>query len=130
MEWLLSVPIAVRYAATFGFIAILVALSISPGTEKDQDSVFGWIVVHTPTPVQKVMHVAMYSVLAILCLWTLEPVESAITRFVLAFSLAVTLGAALEWYQTHVPGRFGTLMDSLLNFCGALLGLLASSIFL
>jgi VanZ family protein len=41
-----------------------------------------------------------------------------------SFLLTLGLGVALEWYQTQVPGRFGTLFDVLLNLVGTLLGLI------
>ena len=33
------------------------------------------------------------------------------------------LGVALEWYQTQVPGRYGTIVDVLLNVAGTVIGL-------
>ena len=63
--------------------------------------------------------------LALLLMWTLETVESRLTRVVLTLVLAVSLGAVLEWYQTRVPGRFGTIADAILNAIGAVAGLLA-----
>jgi VanZ family protein len=32
----------------------------------------------------------------------------------------------LEWHQTRVPGRFGTVADVLLNLIGAIIGLIAA----
>ena len=44
-------------------------------------------------------------------------------RIALALLLSVGLGVALEWYQTQVPGRFGTITDMLLNAVGAIVGI-------
>ena len=69
------------------------------------------------------MHVATYAILAVLWMWTLESVESRIVRTALAIIATVGMGAVLEWHQTRVPGRFGTIFDVLLNTLGALVGL-------
>ena len=42
----------------------------------------------------------------------------------------VGIGAVLEWFQTRVPGRYGTIIDILLNLIGACLGLLAALLLL
>jgi VanZ family protein len=85
---------------------------------------FVWLVVHTATPVQKALHVGIYGALAVLWMWTLEPIESRLLRIVLALVASVGLGALLEWHQTRVPGRFGTVLDVILNAAGAIAGLL------
>lgn len=125
MDWLLSVPLAHRWGITLVFVAIVVALSVTPGVARPGDGVFVWLVVNTPTPIQKIMHVAVYAALAMLWFWTLESVQSRSLRIVLTFFVTVGLGTALEWHQTRVPGRYGTLIDVVLNVVGALLGLLA-----
>ena len=66
------------------------------------------------------------AVLAILWMWTLAGIESLPHRMVLSFVPALVLGVALEWYQTTVPGRYGSITDILLNTVGALLGLIAA----
>ena len=40
-----------------------------------------------------------------------------------SLSLALVVGIALEWYQTTVPGRYGSITDILLNSLGAALGI-------
>ena len=59
-------------------------------------------------------------------MWTLECIESGAIRLVLTLVACVGLGAALEWYQTRVPGRFGTVADVILNLIGSLVGLIAA----
>lgn len=127
---MISAPPALRWALTLGFAGIVVLLSVTPGIEKPDDSLFGWLVLHTATPVQKVLHVAVYAVLAILWMWTLDFVESRWLRCALTLMATVGLGAMLEWHQTRVPGRFGTIADVLLNLVGAVLGLLAALLLL
>jgi len=115
---------------TILFVGIVVILSITPGKSQPGDSMFVWLVVHTPTPVQKFMHLVIYAALVVLWAWTLDAIESRAVRLLLAFLIAISLGSVLEWYQTKIPGRFGTIVDALLNAFGAVAGLLAALVLL
>ena len=126
----LSISPVLRWVITLTFVVIVVVLSVTPGKSQTGDSIFVWLVANTPTPVQKLMHVVIYAALVGLWAWTLEAIESRFIRFLLAFLIAISLGSALEWYQTRVPGRFGTLVDALLNALGAIAGLLAALVIL
>jgi len=130
MMQILSLPTIHRWLITLAFVGVVVVLSVTPGRFQAGDSVFVWIVANTPTLLQKIMHVAVYAMLAMLFIWALETIESQITRIVLTFVLTVSLGVALEWYQTMVPGRFGTIVDVLLNVSGAVVGLVAALFFI
>ena len=130
MHQFLSIPFALRWLITLAFVALIVALSVSPGKSQYGDTVFVWIVEHTPSLVQKIMHVVCYAAMTALFAWSLESIDSLIARLLLSVVLALVLGTALEWYQTMVPGRFGTIVDAMLNAIGALLGLLVAMIFL
>lgn len=125
-DWLLSVPATYRWVITFAFIGIIAGLSVAPGIERPGDSIFGWLVLNTSTPVQKAMHVGVYAVLALLWVWTLQTIESSATRLLLAFALSASIGIVLEWYQTSVPGRYGTIADVLLNGIGIIVGLVVA----
>ncbi len=125
----LSLPIIYRWLITLVFVGIVVVLSVTPGRFQTGDSVFVWIVANTPTLLQKIMHVAIYATLALLFMWALETIESRLTRIVLTLVLAFSLGIVLEWYQTMVPGRFGTIVDVLLNVSGAVVGVVAALFF-
>ena len=59
-----------------------------------------------------------------LWVWTLEGVSQRWVRFVFALTFCVGLGIGLEWYQTQIPGRFGTSADIMLNTVGVVVGLL------
>jgi hypothetical protein len=124
VDWLLSVPLAYRLAITLAFVGVVAGLSIAPGVERSGDSLFVWLVVHTATPVQKTMHVAVYALLTVLWVWTLQAIESWLPKLLLAFALSLSIGVALEWYQMSVPGRFGTITDVLLNGIGVIAGLI------
>ncbi len=119
----MTVPLHYRWLATALLVAALVAVSVVPARSQPGDTVFEWLVWVAPMPLQKVMHVLLYGLLAFLLAWALENVESRWTRYALALALSVSLGAVLEGLQTRIPGRFGTLGDILLNGGGALLGL-------
>jgi VanZ family protein len=74
----------------------------------------------TPSVIQKALHVILYGMLTALWLWTLEGLsDRPAARLGSAFVLSVAFGAFVEWYQTSIPGRFGTLIDVLLNALGA-----------
>lgn len=108
-------------------MALLMLLSLIPGHPKPGDFAFIWLIAKTPTLMQKVLHVCLYGVLALLLLWTFEGIESRAYRFLMSFVIAVAFGAVMEWCQTKVPGRFGTLSDVALNAAGAALGLLVGA---
>ncbi len=122
----LSLPVVYRWLLTLAFVGIVVILSVTPGRFQTGDSVFVWLIANTPTALQKFMHIAVYATLAMMFMWSLETVESRITRIVLTLVLALSLGAILEWYQTRIPGRFGTIVDVLLNTAGTIVGLVAA----
>jgi hypothetical protein len=123
LGWVFSVPAVARWGITLVFAALVVALSVTPGVARPGDNAFVWIVVNTPAPLQKLMHVVVYATLALLWMWTLESIESRLVRITLVIVATVGLGAVLEWHQTSVPGRFGTIFDVALNTLGALVGL-------
>ncbi len=127
---LLELPTGIRWLLTSGFVLLIVALSVTPARSRPGDSVLHWIVNITATPVQKVLHVLVYATLAALLVWSLDGIASRRLRFALALTLAVAIGAILEWYQLRVPGRFGTAVDVLLNTIGALLGLIVAALLL
>ena len=110
---------------------ILIAIvSVVPGQARPGDSVFVWLASATPTLLQKLLHVIAYAVLAFLCMWTLDDIESRPIRITTALAITIATGALLEWYQLFVPGRFGTVTDVILNAVGAILGVLGAAILL
>ena len=121
-----SASLTTRIIITLFFMAVLMVASIIPGRAEPGDSIFIWLVAKTPTLLQKTLHVFLYGVLTLLWVWTLDAIQSKSQRLLIAITIAVCFGAAMEWYQTKVPGRFGTIYDVALNAAGALLGLLAA----
>lgn len=121
-----NIPLTTRIVITLGFMALLMVASIIPGRAEPGDSVFVWLVAKTPTLLQKALHVCLYATLTLLWVWTLDAIQAKSQRLVIAVTVAVCFGATMEWYQTKVPGRFGTIYDVALNAVGALLGLFAA----
>lgn len=126
MERLQSVPFLYRWSITLVFVGVIVALSVTPGIERPGDTLFNWLVINTATLIQKAMHVGVYAVLAVLWMWTLERIDSRLRRASLTLIITVGLGVLLEWYQIQVPGRFGSVIDVLLDLAGVLIGLIAA----
>ena len=125
-----NVSLTARIVVTLCFMALLMVASIIPGRAQPGDSVFVWLVAKTPTLLQKALHVFLYAMLTLLWVWTLDAIQSKSQRLVIAVTVAVCFGATMEWYQTKVPGRFGTIFDVALNAAGALLGIFAAIVFL
>ena len=105
------------------FVAFIVGLSVTPGVERPDDNLFSWLFANTAPFAQKILHVVTYAVLGALWMWTLAGVASRPASIALSLSLAFIIGIALEWYQTTVPGRYGSVTDILLNSLGAALGI-------
>ena len=126
----MTTPISIRWIITLALVVAVIVFSVMPGHARSGDSVFVWLAALTPTPLQKLMHFLVYAGLTWLWAWTLEGIAPRSMRLLVAFALSVGLGAALEWYQTRVPGRFGTLLDVLLNSAGAIVGLVAALLLL
>ena len=125
-KFAVRVPVGIRWLVTFSYVILIVILSVTPGQDQIDDGIFVWLVVNTPTLLQKTMHVAVYAGLSFLWMWAMEKVWPRVVRLSVSFILPVSLGVFLEWYQTSIPGRFGTLLDVLLNSGGSALGLLAA----
>lgn len=119
----INASIPTRLLVTFLLMAIVIGLSVVPGQGQYADTVFSWLLIATPNLLQKILHVLNYAALAFLWVWTLERFRPSAARYLLAFALAVGLGILLEWWQTMVPGRFGSFADVLVNTLGAVIGL-------
>jgi VanZ family protein len=111
-------------------MALLMFASLIPGHTRLGGLAFTWLFAKTPTLLQKVLHVGLYGVLALLLCWTFEGIQSSAYRFTISFITAVVFGAVMEWCQTRVPGRYGTVHDVAINAAGAALGLLAAAFLL
>lgn len=111
-------------------MSLLALLSLVPGHHKPGDSAFIWLVAHTPTLAQKLMHVVMYGVLTLMLVWTFDGIETRTLRLLVSLVIAIAFGAAMEWCQTMVPGRYASAYDIALDAAGAALGLVTASFML
>jgi VanZ family protein len=102
--------------------AIIVGLSITPDRSRPFDSIFAWALFNTGSVVQKALHLVFYATYAALAAWSLEFLNSDRARAMLCIVLGAGLGTTLEWWQTHVPGRYGSMSDVIINLVGVLLG--------
>jgi VanZ family protein len=112
---------ASRITLTLCFMALLALVSLIPGDTRQGNPALIRLLAQTPTLLQKVLHVLLYGILALLLAWTLDGIQSGTYQL---------FGAVMEWGQTRVPGRFGTVQDIALNATGAALGLLAAAFIL
>lgn len=126
----METAMAGRIALTVSLMALVTLLSLMPGNATSTSHALGRLLVRTPVHFQKIMHVCLYAVLSFLLVWTLDPVHVVAYRYLLAFGIAAGFGSLIEWCQTKVPGRFGTVADVGLNAAGAALGLLAATLLL
>jgi VanZ family protein len=107
---------------------VLISLaSLTPHEPGRARSILGRTLDRTPAPLQKLLHVGLYGLLALLLVWSLGTIDAFALRLMTAFIITVGFGAVMEWCQTRVPGRVGSLADVLLNAAGAALGLLAAT---
>jgi VanZ family protein len=107
-------------------MALISIASLIPHEPDRARSILGRTLDRTPAPLQKLLHVGLYGLLALLLVWSLGTIDAFALRMLTAFIIAVGFGAVMEWCQTRVPGRVGSLADVLLNAAGAALGLLAA----
>ncbi len=122
---MLAIARPIRIVLTLVLMSLMTLLSVVPGDPQPDDSAFVWLIADVPKLLQKSMHVALYGVLTLMLAWVFDRVRPDAVRAALCFVIAVGFGTALEWYQTMVPGRFGTLLDVGFDASGAALGLLA-----
>ena len=123
-----SFPVAMRIVLVIGFMVLLTFASLVPGRSEPGATLFIRLVAKTPTLLQKVLHVCLYGVLVLLLVWTLDSLQSRALQFLIPLFVVLAFGSIMEWCQTKVPGRFGTLSDVVLNAVGAALGLLAAAL--
>ena len=107
-----------RWAATTAIVGVTVFLSTLPGGTHLPNNQFVWIIDGTPSFFQNFMHMVIYGVMTVSLAWSLEGTFTNRRHWWIAALFCSALGISLEWYQTQVPGRFGTLLDILLNTAG------------
>ena len=102
-----------------GVTLTIAVLSLLPGEPVSGDRTFSWLIELTPALVQNPMHIVCYAALVVS--WARVLPVTPLAAIAVA---CVTFGALLELGQTLVPGRYGSLLDGLLNGIGVWVGML------
>jgi VanZ family protein len=83
-------------------------------------------VIELKPTIQNLLHVPMFAILSFLFLLMLQTFQiKNWKRNAIAFLSSGIFGLINEIIQIPVPGRYGGLTDILLNFAGAILGIIA-----
>jgi VanZ family protein len=119
-----AVATGARVTGTSLLLLVILVLSLTPGHSEVEPSLLVRLVQETPSLLQKALHVSLYALLTVCCLWTLRPLKSVRVRLVVTLAITFTFGVVVEWLQISIPGRFGSLRDLVFNGTGITLGLL------
>lgn len=105
---------------TLGYSAMIYWLSSIPGETDPENPLLSGIIVWTPPAIQNLAHIPVFGLLAMLWHHTLRSwrVKGRLLP-ASAFLLAAGFGIFDEWHQLHVPGRYASFTDILLNTTGA-----------
>jgi VanZ family protein len=74
---------------------------------------------------RKLGHLSEYFILAVLLMRALlaaRPAQRRVSRLVCALTLATLYGASDEWHQSFVPSRTASVVDVMIDSCGAFWG--------
>jgi len=105
--------------ATAGTAVALALVSLLPS---GQGRLAGWDAALSPS-LQNLLHVPAYAVLTVLAALAASSAPRAGAGLLIGAALACSVfGAALEYFQTIIPGRTGSAMDAGLNAVGAAVG--------
>jgi hypothetical protein len=107
------------------YTAVILALSSVPGIVPDDAPLPYQVIAWVPPQVQNLLHIPLYGGLSFIWCWYLVPRTRPNLALSLALLITIVTGVVDEWYQSFVPGRYGSLTDMVLNGVGAGLGVLA-----
>lgn len=113
-RWFLALPLTA--------MAALLALSSVPGVISPDDPAVYTLFLWVPPTLQNLAHVPAFLVLALLWRHALSAWLAPPAAVLWTLGLCAAFAVLDEWYQTFVPGRYGSATDVLLDFTGALLG--------
>lgn len=107
---------------TLGYMAGIYWLSSIPGEADPEFELLSGIILWTPPAVQNLAHIPLFGILAWLWFRSLGTwIRNGRLLLGLAFLLATGFGVLDELHQLHVPGRYASLTDIVLNSLGAAL---------
>ncbi len=108
-------------ALTLGYMAGIYGLSSIPGSFDPEDAGLYGIIAWTPPAVQNLLHIPLFGALTWLWYRTFSALATGRRLALLgAFLLTTGYGIFDEWHQIHVPARYASFSDMLLNGIGAL----------
>jgi hypothetical protein len=118
MKSAVSASRCARLALPLAYMFGILLLSSIPGDSGTALS-SGWSLVWLEPRYQNLLHMPVYAGLAWSWVWALAPLHLSLRRR-LWLAGAASAGWALfdEVYQTHIPGRFGSLTDVALDLAG------------
>lgn len=115
-----SQPSKLKIALLIVYVGFLFAASLIPMDRPIEG--FEFIILMKPT-VQNLLHIPVYTLLAILWLQVFQPYEISVSKkLVLATVLSSLIGIVTELIQTTVPGRYPSSLDITFNMLGSILG--------
>lgn len=117
---------ALRKVVTVLYVAALAVLSLLPPAEPGDKS--GWDAALSPE-MQNALHVPAYTVLFLLVIAWVTAHRWSMILLAATSGACVAYGLILEWLQAvAIPGRIGSLGDTLLNVAGVVVGVIAALI--
>jgi len=107
---------------TVSYMVGIYWLSSISGKVDPESPLLSGIIAWTPPALQNLLHVPLFGLLAWLwyrtfAAWHVHHVPALTAAFV----LTTCFGVFDEWHQLHVPGRYASLTDIVLNTAGVLL---------
>lgn len=116
ISFLLSIPQYIRFMLLFVYVGCIVALSLLPPQDLPKVSLF--------YGADKLIHLMMYMIFAILGCWALK-VEENTRRLILILPVTIGWGIFMEIMQLEMhAGRSFSWMDELANTTGVLIGII------
>ena len=105
------------------YMAAIYWLSSIPGeANPDEPMSAAALLELVPPQLQNLLHIPLFAGLAWLWCRSLEAwTQAALPIMALAFTLATGYGMFDEWHQLHVPGRYASATDILLNLSGSVI---------
>ncbi len=115
---------AIYLALTLCYMGAIYWLSSLPGDQDPGHPALAVVIAWTPPALQNLLHIPVYGLLAWLWYHSLcTSTRSHAFCRVAVFILAAGYGVSDEWHQLHVPGRYASFTDILMNCAGVLLAL-------
>jgi glycopeptide antibiotics resistance protein len=119
-------PSAIKIILTSIYMLLLLASSVIPMDRHIKGFQF---VIELKPAIQNLLHIPMFAILSFLFLLILQTFQiENWKRNAMVLLSSGFFGLINEVIQIPVPGRYGGLTDILLNFAGAILGIIVFSL--